>query len=64
MDPGFEFEALTVRQSRLTDNLDLNGDRSNEIVRRVGGQESEEYQIYARQLGKWQLVVNGDEAGC
>jgi hypothetical protein len=48
----------------LIDHLDLNGDRSDEIVLRVGGYESEGYEIYTRQLGKWQLVATGGEAGC
>jgi hypothetical protein len=48
----------------LIDHLDLNGDRSDEIVLRVGGYESEGYEIYARQLGKWQLVATGGKAGC
>jgi len=48
----------------LIDHLDLNRDRSDEIVLRVGGYESEKYEIYARQLGKWQLVATGGEAGC
>jgi hypothetical protein len=48
----------------LIDHLDINGDRTDEIVLRVRGYESEGYEIYARQLGKWQLVATGGEAGC
>ena len=52
------------RSIGLIDHLDLNRDRSDEIVLRVGGYESEGYEIYTRHLGKWQLVATGGEAGC
>jgi hypothetical protein len=48
----------------LFDHLDMNRDGSDEIVLGVGGYESERYEIYSRQNGKWELLSTSEEAGC
>jgi hypothetical protein len=48
----------------LVDHLDLNHDGIDEIVLSTHGYEGEAYEIYARRLGKWELVATGGDAGC
>lgn len=49
---------------RFVDQLDLDGDGTDEIVVEVTGYESEEFRIYKRQNGSWQQVHVGGQGGC
>ena len=49
---------------RFADQLDLDGDGTDEIVLEVRGYESEEFQIYKRHKGTWQQVHVGGQGGC
>ena len=48
----------------FADQLDLDGDGTDEIVVEVWGYESEEFGIYKRQNGFWRQVYVGGEGGC
>jgi hypothetical protein len=49
---------------RFVDQLDLDGDGTDEIVVEVRGYESEEFRIYQRHLGFWRQVHTGGGGGC
>ena len=49
---------------RFVDQLDLDGDGTDEIVVEVRGYESEAFRIYQRHLGFWRQVHVGGEGGC
>jgi hypothetical protein len=49
---------------RFVDQLDLDGDGTDEIVVEVSGYESEEFRIYKRQNGIWHQVHVGGQGGC
>ena len=49
---------------RFVDQLDLDGDGTDEIVVEVTGYESEEFRIYKRQNGSWHQVHVGGQGGC
>ncbi len=48
----------------FADQLDLDGDGTDEIVVEVWGYESEEFGIYKRRNGSWSQVHVGGEGGC
>ncbi len=49
---------------RFVDQLDLDGDGTDEIVVEVTGYENEEFGIYRRQGGSWTQVHVGGQGGC
>jgi hypothetical protein len=49
---------------RFVDQLDLNGDGTDEIVLELRGYESEEFGIYTRRNGSWSQVHVGGQGGC
>jgi len=49
---------------RLVDQLDFDGDGTDEIVVEVWGYESEEFAIYQRSNGSWTQVHLGGQGGC
>ena len=49
---------------RLVDQLDFDGDGTDEIVVEVWGYESEEFAIYQCSDGSWTQVHLGGQAGC
>jgi hypothetical protein len=49
---------------RFVDQLDLDGDGTDEIVVEVTGYESEEFRIYKRYNGSWHQVHVGGQGGC
>lgn len=49
---------------RFVDQLDLDGDGTDEIVVEVRGYESEEFRIYSRRNGSWNSVHVGGQGGC
>ncbi len=49
---------------RFVDQLDLDGDGTDEIVVEVTGYENEEFGIYRRQNGLWRQVHVGGQGGC
>ena len=49
---------------RFVDQLDLDGDGTDEIVVEVTGYENEEFGIYKRQNGTWSQVHVGGQGGC
>jgi hypothetical protein len=49
---------------RFVDQLDLDGDGTDEIIVEVTGYESEEFRIYKRQNGFWHQVHVGGQGGC
>jgi hypothetical protein len=49
---------------RFVDQLDLDGDGTDEIVVEVTGYENEEFGIYKRQNGIWSQVHVGGQGGC
>jgi hypothetical protein len=49
---------------RFVDQLDLDGDGTDEIVVEVTGYESEEFRIYKRRNGFWSQVHVGGQGGC
>jgi hypothetical protein len=49
---------------RFVDQLDLDGDGTDEIVIEVTGYENEEFGIYRRQNGFWRQVHVGGQGGC
>jgi hypothetical protein len=49
---------------RFVDQLDLDGDGTDEIVIEVTGYENEEFGIYRRQGGFWSQVHVGGQGGC
>ena len=49
---------------RFVDQLDLDGDGTDEIVVEVRGYESEGFDIYKRHNGSWSEVHEGGEGGC
>ena len=48
----------------FVNQLDLDGDGTDEIVVEVRGYESEQFEIYHRQNGTWSKVHVGGEGGC
>ena len=49
---------------RFVDQLDLDGDGTDEIVVEVTGYENEEFGIYKRRTGIWSQVHVGGQGGC
>ena len=49
---------------RFVDQLDLDGDGTDEIVVEVTGYENEEFGIYRRRNGSWSQVHVGGQGGC
>jgi hypothetical protein len=49
---------------RFVDQLDLDGDGTDEIVVEVTGYENEEFRIYKRRNGFWSQVHVGGQGGC
>jgi hypothetical protein len=49
---------------RFVDQLDLDGDGTDEIVVEVTGYESEAFVIYKRMSGRWKRVHVGGQGGC
>jgi hypothetical protein len=49
---------------RFVDQLDLDGDGTDEIVVEVMGYESEEFVVYKRAGGRWRKVHVGGRGGC
>lgn len=49
---------------RLVDQLDFDGDGTDEVVVEVRGYESEEFGIYRRLNGAWNEVYVGGQGGC
>jgi hypothetical protein len=49
---------------RFVDQLDLDGDGTDEIVVEVRGYENEEFEIYTRRNGLWSQVHVGGQGGC
>jgi hypothetical protein len=49
---------------RFVDQLDLDGDGTDEIIVEVTGYENEEFVIYRRQNGRWSQVHVGGQGGC
>jgi hypothetical protein len=49
---------------RFADQLDLDGDGTDEVVLEVTGYENEEFWIYRRQNGTWTRVWAGGKGGC
>ena len=49
---------------RFVDQLDLDGDGTDEIVVEVTGYESEAFLIYKRISGLWRRVHVGGQSGC
>jgi hypothetical protein len=49
---------------RFVDQLDLDGDGTDEIVVEVTGYESEAFLIYKRMSGRWRRVHVGGQGGC
>lgn len=49
---------------RFVDQLDLDGDGTDEIVLEVTGYESEAFAIYKRMSGRWTRVHVGGQGGC
>jgi hypothetical protein len=49
---------------RFVDQLDLDGDGTDEIVVEMTGYESEEFGIYRRRNGSWTQVHLGGQGGC
>ena len=49
---------------RFVDQLDLDGDRTDEIVVEVTGYENEEFGIYKRRNEFWEQVHVGGQGGC
>jgi hypothetical protein len=49
---------------RFVDQLDLDGDGTDEIVVEVTGYENEEFGIYHRRNGSWTQVHLGGQGGC
>jgi hypothetical protein len=49
---------------RFVDQLDLDGDGTDEIVVEVRGYENEEFGIYKRRNGIWSQVHVGGQGGC
>jgi hypothetical protein len=50
--------------NRFVDQLDLDGDGTDEIVVEITGYESEGFRIYKRQNGSWHQVHVGGQGGC
>ncbi len=57
-------DGMDSRDVHFVDQLDLDGDGTDEIVLEVTGYESEEFQIYRRQNGIWSPVHVGGQGGC
>jgi hypothetical protein len=49
---------------RFVDQLDLDGDGTDEIIVEVTGYENEEFGIYKRRNGLWSQVHLGGQGGC
>jgi hypothetical protein len=49
---------------RLVDQLDFDGDGTDEVVVEIWGYESEEFGIYRRLNGAWNEVYVGGQGGC
>jgi hypothetical protein len=53
-----------AQYARFVDQLDLDGDGTDEIVVEVMGYESEEFVVYKRTGGRWRKVHVGGRGGC
>lgn len=49
---------------RFVDQLDMDGDGSDEIVLEITGYESEGFEIYRRSHDTWSKVAEGGQGGC
>jgi len=49
---------------RFVDQLDFDGDGTDEIVVEVTGYENEEFRVYSRRDGSWNQVHIGGQGGC
>jgi hypothetical protein len=57
-------EGTDSENMRFVDQLDLDGDGTDEIVVEVTGYENEEFGIYKRRNGLWSKVHLGGQGGC
>lgn len=57
-------EGTDSENVRFVDQLDLDGDGTDEIVVEVTGYEDEEFGIYRRRNGAWTQVHLGGQGGC
>jgi hypothetical protein len=57
-------EGTDAESVRFVDQLDLDGDGTDEIVVEVRGYEDEEFVIYKRRNGFWSQVHVGGQGGC
>jgi hypothetical protein len=48
----------------FVDHLDLDGDRSDEIVLRFRGYENEGYEVLTRNARQWRVAATGGQSGC
>ncbi len=52
------------RRILFADQLDLDGDGTDELVLEITGYENEEFWIYKRQTGAWMRVWVGGQGSC
>jgi hypothetical protein len=57
-------DGTDAQDVRFVDQLDLDGDGTDEIVVEVTGYESEEFVVYKRTSGRWKQVHIGGQGGC
>ena len=57
-------DGMDSEDVRFVDQLDLDGDGTDEIVVEVTGYENEEFGIYRRRNGFWSQVYVGGQGGC
>jgi len=57
-------DGVDRQQEKFVDQLDLDGDGTDEIVTISGYYESWDYAIYREQNGEWKLVYKGGGGGC
>jgi hypothetical protein len=57
-------DGMDSEDVRFVDQLDLDGDGTDEIVVEVTGYENEEFGIYKRRNGFWSQVHVGGQGGC
>lgn len=53
-----------IQQQKLVDQIDLDQDGMAEVVTMTTYYESNNYQIYKRQKGKWTVIYQGGGGGC
>jgi len=57
-------DGVDRQQEKFVDQLDMDGDGTDEIVTISGYYESWDYAIYRQQNGEWKLVYKGGGGGC